>query len=395
MTERIYFEDAYRREFDARVRERRTSEGRPALVLDRTGFYPEAGGQPCDLGTIEGVEVVQVIEDGEDILHVLKAPVAADAVRGAIDWERRFDHMQQHTGQHILSQAFVEVLRGETKSFHLGAGSSTLEIGIGVASDESLDRVERRANRVVFEDRPVTTRFVPPGRIAEVPLRRPPKVEGVVRVVEVDGFDWSACGGTHCRRTGEVGLIKIVGWDKIRGNLRFSFVCGGRALAEFQARNRVVRDLTGRFNVPAGEVPAAVERLGAEAKEAKRRLKKIEETLAGYEAGELVAKAEGRLVRAVLAERGPDAARALALAVVRKGEFIALIGAKSASRSHLILARSELIAVDLRPLAAEIASLMNGKGGGGPSLVEIAGDAGADLEAVLNAAAARLKLWLG
>ena len=391
MTKRLYFEDPYRTEFEARVLDRRTAGGRPALVLDQTCFYPESGGQPFDLGTLNGVEVVEVVEDGEAILHVLKSQIEADAVKGRIEWKRRFDHMQQHTGQHILSQAFVEVLKGETKSFHLGGDSSTLEIGIGTVSDESLERVEGRANQVVFEDRPVKTRFVPPDRIAEVPLRRPPKVEGVIRVVEVEGFDWSACGGTHVGRTGEIGLIKVMGWERIRGNLRFGFVCGARALAEFQARNRVVRNLAGKFNVQAGDVPVFVERLGAEAKEAKRRLKKLEETLAGYEAGEFVAKAEGRLVKTVLAERGPDAARALALAVIRKGEFIALIGARSESRSHLVMARSESIGVDLRPLAAELASLMNGKGGGSPSLVEIAGDLSADLDAVLLAAAAKLK----
>jgi len=391
MTKRLYYEDPFRTEFEARVLDRRTAGGRPALVLDQTCFYPESGGQPFDLGTLNGVEVVEVVEEGEAILHVLKNQVEADAVKGRIEWKRRFDHMQQHTGQHILSQAFVEVLKGETKSFHLGGDSSTLEIGIGTVSDESLERVEGRANQVVFEDRPVKTRFVPPDRIAEVPLRRPPKVEGVIRVVEVEGFDWSACGGTHVGRTGEIGLIKVMGWERIRGNLRFGFVCGARALAEFQARNRVVRDLAGKFNIQAGDVPVFVERLGAEAKESKRRLKKLEETLAGYEAGELVAKAEGRLVKTVLAERGPDAARALALAVIRKGEFIALIGARSESRSHLVMARSESIGVDLRPLAAELASLMNGKGGGSPSLVEIAGDPGADLENVLRSSAAKLK----
>lgn len=391
MTKRLYYEDTYRTEFEARVLDRRTAGGRPALVLDQTCFYPESGGQPFDLGTLNGVEVVEVVEDGEAILHVLKNQVEADAVKGRIEWKRRFDHMQQHTGQHILSQAFVEVLKGETKSFHLGGDSSTLEIGIGTVSNDALDRVELRANRAVFENRSVKTSFVPSEKISEVPLRRPPKVEGLIRVVEVEGFDWSACGGTHVGRTGEIGLIKVTGWDRIRGNLRFSFVCGGRALAAFQVKNRVVRDLVGKFNVQAGDVPVFVERLGAEVKEAKRRLKKLEETLAGYEAGEFVVKAEGRLVITVLAERGPDAARSLALAVIRKGEFIALIGARSESRSHLVMARSESIGVDLRPLAAELASLMNGKGGGSPSLVEIAGDLSADLDAILLAAAAKLK----
>jgi alanyl-tRNA synthetase len=390
-TARLYFEDPYQTEFEAEIVERRVHEGRPSVVLDRTCFYAESGGQPWDLGTLNDVPVVKVIEDEGSIVHVLEKELSGDRVQGRVDWARRFDHMQQHTGQHVLSQAFIEVLKGETRSFHLGAEESSLEIGLANASEESLDRVERRANDLIFDDLPVKTYFVPPDRIAEVPLRRPPKVEGTVRVVEVDGVEYSACGGTHVRRTGEIGQVKILSAERIRGNLRFTFVCGGRALAAFQLRNRIVRDLVGRFNVQAKDVPASVAKLSDELKDLKKRFKKVEEKLAGYEASEYIAKSEGQIISAVLDEKSPDAARALALSIVRQGRYFVCFGARSEARSHILLARSEALSMDLRSLVPMIAPLINGKGGGGPSLVEIAGDLNADLAATVTQAAERIK----
>ncbi len=282
--------------------------------------------------------------------------------------------MQQHSGQHVLSQAFLEVAAGETRSFHLGPDVSTLEIGLAAASDAVIDRVEHRANDVVFEDREVRTFFVPAERIDEVPLRRPPKVQGTIRVVEVTGFDFSACGGTHVGRTGEIGLIKIIGWERIRGNLRFVFVCGGRALAAFQVRARVIRDLVGRFNVPPAEIPAQVEKMAAEAKAMKRALRMHEEARAEREAAELGAlPGDGVLVR-VFEDRSSEAVKSLALHFVRGGGRAAMFASRSAERLHLVLARADAIAFDLRPLVATVAPLVAGRGGGGPSLVEIAAD---------------------
>ena len=246
---RMFFEDAYITEFEARVVGRTVFEGKPAIILDRTAFYPEAGGQSCDRGTIDGIAVLQVVEDGEAIVHVLERAIEADTVHGRIDGPRRFDRMQQHSGQHILSQAFYEVVKGATMSFHIGEDVSSVEIGVPKISDADLDRVEARANAVLFEDREIKTYFVPEERIGAVPLRKPPKKEGPIRVVEVSGFDYSACGGTHCRRAGEIGLIKVTKEDRIRNNLRFEFVCGGRALRDYQEKSRTVRQAAAFFSV--------------------------------------------------------------------------------------------------------------------------------------------------
>jgi alanyl-tRNA synthetase len=394
-TVRIYFEDAAAMEFEARVTERRTVEGRPAVVLERTCFYPDSGGQPWDLGTLGGVPVLQVIDEEGTILHVLEREAEGDVLRGVVDWPRRFDHMQQHSGQHVLSQAFLEEAGGETKSFHLGPEVSTLEIGLAAAQEGTIERVERRANSVVFEDREVKTYFVPAERIGEIPLRRPPKVTGTVRVVEVAGFDYSACGGTHVGRTGEIGLIKILGWERIRGQLRFVFVCGGRALAEYQIRTRVVRELTGRFNVPPAELPAQVEKLSGEAKLMKKSLRALEDAAAEREAGDLAAASAGEhVLLRIFDGRSPESLRTLALSLVRRGPFAALLAARSADRLRIVLARSEKMTLDLRTLVEIVAPLVSGKGGGGPSLVEISGDPKADAAAALERAAAVVRAAL-
>ncbi len=394
-TERLDYQDPTLVEFEARVLERRTVDGRPAVVLDRTCFYPESGGQPWDLGSLDGIAVVQVLDDEGAVVHVLEREAPVGVLRGRVDWPRRFDHMQQHSGQHVLSQAFVEEARGETRSFHLGPEVATLEIGLASADEALVERVERRANAVVFEDREVRTSFVPPERIGDVPLRRPPKVSGTIRVVEVDGYDFSACGGTHVLRTGQIGLIKVLGWERIRGNLRFSFVCGGRALGAFQLRTRIVRDLAGRFNVPPADLTAHIGRVAQEAKALKKAVRALEEAAAEREAAEMAAAGGGeRIVVRVFDDRSPEAVRALALGLVRRGPFAALFASRSPDRLQIVLARAESLQADLRPLAGLVAPLVSGKGGGGPSLVEIAGDPKADAQGALARAAEALRASL-
>ena len=299
--------------------------------------------------------------------------------------------MQQHTGQHVLSQAFWELLKGETLSFHMGPDVSTLEIGLKTISDSDCDRVEDRANAVVWQNREVKTYFVPEERIAEVPLRRPPKKQGLLRVVEVDGFDYSACGGTHVGRTGEIGLIKLGGIEKIRGNLRFGFLCGARALRDYRAEDRAVRKLAAAFSCPAAEIAGQVEKLLTEARAFKKRTRRLNERLAAFESQEVIRTASGGVIAGVLEDRTPEEARFLALNIVKRGDFAVVYGAAGESQGHLILARSEALKADLRQLVPVVAAVVPVKGGGGPSLVElVTADKGRLREAV-DAAAAWLR----
>jgi alanyl-tRNA synthetase len=386
ITRRLYYQDSYQLEFEADVIERRIIEGNPALVLDQTCFYPESGGQPDDRGAIEGIKVIKVLEDEEKIIHVLEVDVSSDRVKGKIDWQRRFDHMQQHSGQHILSQSFYELLKAETLSFHLGESVSSVEIDLRKPEEEEVERVERRANEIIFEDREIKSYFVPEEKILTIPLRKTPQKKGEIRVVEVSGFDYSACGGTHVRRAGEIGLIKILGWERIRNNVRFEFVCGRRAREDYAQKTRIIRQLSSRFTVPENEILASVEKIFLDLKSQRKRIKKLEGEAVRYEALEIVRQAKGKIIRKIFRDKTAEQVKFLALSIIRQGSFVVLFGLKEEGRGHLVFSRSENINIDLRQLLPLVSPLIKGKGGGQPSLVEIAAEPAEDLETALEKA---------
>jgi alanyl-tRNA synthetase len=385
-TKRLYFENPYLVEFEAQVLEKVNWEKKPALILDQTCFYPESGGQPCDTGIIDGIEVIKVLEDKARIVHLVAEDIPARKVTGKIDWQTRFDHMQQHSGQHLLSQSFHELLDAETLAFHMGEAVSTLEMDLRKISEEELENIERRANEVVFEDREIKCYFVPEEKIEAVPLRRPPKKKGLIRVVEVSDFDFSACGGTHVRRTGEIGLIKILRVERIRNNIRFEFICGRRALEDYLRKNRILRELSTRFTVDEGQILFSVEKLSSDLKSQKRKRKKLQEEIARYEAQEIIQEAKGRIIKEVFDDKTPEEARFLALSIIRKGDFVVLFGLKREERGHLILACSESLGLDMREIMPLVSPMIKGKGGGSPSLVEVAGEQKENLAQALEKA---------
>jgi len=385
-TVRLYLDDPYQVEFEARIVERGTKEQKPAVILDQTCFYPESGGQPYDRGWIDGVEVVKVFEEDSRIVHLIEKDIQAENIKGKIDWERRFDHMQQHSGQHILSQSFHELLEAETLAFHLGEATSTLEMDLRKVSDEDLERVETRANEIIYQDREVKIHSLPEDKIGTLPLRRPPKKKGLIRVVEVSDFDYSACGGTHVRRTGEVGLIKILRWERIRDNLRFDFICGRRAFLDYLLKNRILRELSNRLTVHEREVPSSIEKLFSDLKSQKSLIRKMRERMAVYEAQEIIESAKGKILKKIFAEKTHEEVRSLALNIIRQGDFVVLFGLKGEERGHLILACSEELSIDMRELVPLVSPLINGKGGGRSSLVELAGERAENIAQALEKA---------
>lgn len=394
-TKRLYLESPYKVEFEAQVVEKVIWEQKPALILDQTCFYPESGGQPCDKGTINEVEVLKVLEDEARIIHLLAENISSAKVTGKIEWQTRFDHMQQHSGQHILSQSFHELLGAETLSFHLGEAISSVEMDLRKISEEEVENVERRANEIVFQDREIKCYFIPEEKIESVPLRRPPKKKGLIRVVEVSDFDFSACGGTHVRRAGEIGLIKILKLERIRNNIRFEFICGQRTLEDYLWKNRILRELSTRFTVNEEEILNTVERLSSDLKSQKRKGKKMQEKIAQYEAQEIIQETKEKIIKELFVDKTPEEVRFLVLNIIRKGDFVVLFGLKGEERGHLILACSENINIDMREIVPIVSPLIKGKGGGRPSLVEIAGEEIENLEQALERAFEFIKKKMG
>jgi len=385
-TKRLYFENPYQIEFEARVVERLSWREKPAVVLDQTCFYPESGGQPSDKGTLNGIEVLGVLEEDSKILHLLEDDISAEEVKGKIDWQTRFDFMQQHAGQHILSQSFHELYQAETLSFHLGEVTSTVEIDLRKVTEEEVERVETRANDIVFQDREIKSYFIPEEKISSIPLRKPPKKKGLIRVVEVTDFDYSACGGTHPSKTGEVGLIKILKWEKIRNNVKFEFVCGQRASKDYAWKNRDLRELSNMFTVSEREVLTSVEKLQSDLKSQRKKTRKMQERVSQYEAQEIIRNTEGRIIKDVFTGRTPDEVRCLALNIIKKGDFIVLYALREGERGHLVFACSENLNCDMRELVPLVSPLIKGKGGGNPSLVQIGAEEAENLELALDKA---------
>jgi len=280
MTDRLYYHDSYLTDFRARVVDvspDATNPDRRRVYLDRTAFYPTSGGQPFDTGELASFKVLEVIDEGDRIAHLLAGALAETEVAGRIDRDRRFDHMQQHTGQHLLSAVLVELFHAPTVSFHLGTETCTIDVA-GALEPEQLREVERRANEIVFENRPVTISFQDSSE--DLGLRKPTEREGLVRIISIDNLDRSACGGTHVRATGEIGPILLRKLDRIRGNLRIEFLCGGRAVARARADFDALSHIARAFSSPLDETPALVDGQRDKLQESDRTRRRLSTELA-------------------------------------------------------------------------------------------------------------------
>jgi alanyl-tRNA synthetase len=367
MTERLYHADSYLTSFYAEVVAVRSVDERVAVVLSRTAFYPTSGGQPHDLGTLAGEEVTDVREEDGTIVHVVAHPVAG-RVLGVIDWPRRFDHMQQHTGQHILSQAALRARGAQTRSVHFGADRCTLDLDLADLTADEAAAVEDLANGIVFEDRPVHIREVDESDLPALGLRRPAKKEGRIRIVEVEAFDRSACGGTHVRRTGEVGAIKIRRWERHKGGIRLEFLCGRRALRDYRVTSRLVADLAASLTVAEADVPAAVARVVTQLRVQERTAAELRDQALAGEAAGLLAAASGavKLVSAVL-PKSPEDAALLAGRLTAGASCVAIIGAEA---GRIIVARSSGIDLDARAILRRALEPHGGRGGGRPEFAQ-------------------------
>ncbi|TMQ61850.1 MAG: hypothetical protein E6K77_09150 [Candidatus Eisenbacteria bacterium] len=389
MTRRLYHEDSTIRDFEGTVLHSIERDGATWVELDRTAFYPGGGGQPADRGRLDALSVVDVSEDEGRVWHRVEGALAPGSrVEASVDWARRFDHMQQHTGQHILSQAFIAVAGAETRSFHLGEEEVSIDVAHPGLDPEMLRSVEERANEVVWEDREILIHEVPREEIGRFPLRKLPAVEGIVRVVEVQGFDWSACGGTHVRRTGQVGIVAILSTEKYKGGTRVAFVCGGRALRRQRDRARLLRELSLAFTAGESDLPKAVARLKEERERLDKRLKTLLSSELTREAAALIEAAPRGLLGPVVARHFPDRDSgeigALASLIAGRGAIALLASGGETPRAHFSAPAGTISVGDL---LGRLCREYGGKGGGRPESAQGAIPAHA-LEAALDAARA-------
>ncbi|MGG5252808.1 alanyl-tRNA editing protein [Neobacillus sp. SM06] len=393
MAVKLYYEDAYLQSFSTEVvKQAKDERGNDYLVLTQTAFYPTGGGQPHDTGTINGYNVIDVEEVNGEIRHYVDKAFAElpSEVSGKINWERRFDHMQQHAGQHILSAAFDQLFHYRTVSFHLGQEGLTIDIDTEYLTTEEAMKAEDLANKMILENRPIETKWVRPEELSAYPLRKETKVKENIRLVIIPDYDYNGCGGTHPKTTGEVRAIKILNWERQKQKIRVHFICGERVLHQFGKKQTALLDLTRLLNVPEQELPAAVQKLLDGNKETEKALEHAQEQLLAYEAKELqseskpFAHSEVYLTRVFenrTIQELQKLARMIAAANDRANVFFA---AENGDRLQVVFARGTAGTISMKNLLSEALGLINGKGGGNDTFAQGGGAASVSGKDLLN-----------
>ncbi len=396
MTERLYYHDSFLREFDAKVLSCEQEAGRWKMKLDRTAFYPTSGGQPHDTGRLGGVEVVEVA-DAEDhsVVHYASAALPAGAVHGEIDWARRWDHMQQHTGQHLLSAVFLELFHFNTVSFHLGRELSTIDLDAPSIVTRHVEEAERRTNELIFEDRVVSVRFGTAEELEKEGIRKKVEREGVLRAIEIEGVDRQPCGGTHLARTGQAGLLLIRKVERRRDAWRVEFVCGGRALAAARSDYETLTQAASLLSCGFPAVPGAVEKMIEERRAQHGVAKRMEERLAEHESRALLAmhpaaaSSAGRVICAALEEATPTYLALLAGKMTAEPGVIALLASRASG--HVVFAQARGFSGDMNVLLRETIKEFGGKGGGAKDFAQGSVADASRAEALVARAKAKLK----
>lgn len=394
MNKRLYYKDPYLKEFKGKILEKVRIDGKPAIVLDNTCFYPTSGGQPNDLGYIQNMPIVDVIEDKEKIIHILKEDIeekCEDTIIGKIDWKRRFDHMQQHSGQHILSAAFEKLWDADTVSFNLGDEICSIDIMKDNITSEEIKKVEELANDIVLKNIPIEVYFVEREKVGKLNLRKLPPQKGKIRIVEVKDFDVCACCGTHCRITGEIGLIKILKWENRGAKIRIDFLCGKRSLKDYFWKNELIRNISNKLTIKDSELGEVVERMLEEKKDTRKKLREYKEKLQAHEANKLINESilddNGvKIMKKVFEQKSFQEVRELVQKSINLDDSIVIFaGIKNKGEGAKILfACSKTLKYDINKLIREAGKFIEGRGGGAPNFAQAGGKNVEGIENALN-----------
>lgn len=372
-TDKLYYKDSYVTDFTARVVSADAlPSGQYAVILDRTAFYPESGGQPADSGLIDGLPVLDVQEKDGEVIHILNTCPGKDTITGTVDWTRRFDHMQQHSGEHVLTGAFGKVLNASNIGFHLGQTSSQIDLDIEALTVEQAAEVERTANSIVFKNIPIHIHFIDSSGLNKFPLRKQPaKQYDNLRLIEVPDFDCCPCGGTHVAVTGEIGLIKIRSWERKKNGIRIDFVCGLRALADYQEKNETIKDLSAKLSVPPAELSTAYDKQAARLDIVNKELTAAQKELTRQLAHKLYTQSpmagDLKIITHTQTKVSPAALSELSRELAEYPAAVALLAGSNPdnTKAHLVFAANPALSNVNMNAALKIAlPYIDGKGGG-------------------------------
>jgi alanyl-tRNA synthetase len=384
----LYLDDVTTLEFDAMVRQIVIlPDGRTGVILDRTYFYPTGGGQEHDTGMLGKARVLEVVKDETQhetvVLHVIDGELPLGPVSGKVDAERRLRHMQHHTAQHLLSQCFIRLFEIESISSNInGYTPSTLDLAVKALNRDQLDQIEDLANRVIFETRPVRTYFVTPEQLHSLPLRKPPKVSEDIRIVEIEGYDYTPCGGTHCTSSGQIGIVKIIKAERQGDLTRISFIAGLQALQYFREYQETVLGIAGQMSIHPQETYASVQRLIEQLKNTQREVQILRQEHLGFEARELAEKGEmygsWRGVFAAFENRPVPELRSLAEKLKSISELVAVLSSFDGQKLSLVVTCAEGTGLVARDLLLKLLIPFGGRGGGDQQIAQGGGSADID-----------------
>ncbi len=376
MTKKVYMENPYLKEIEANIIDRKKKDDTYHIKLDRTIFYPHlSGGQPGDIGTINGIEVLESYEENDDIYHIVKENINENKVQISIDFDNRLDMMQQHTGQHLLSSCFYRLFNAETISFHVGHDYVSIDVTMSDLSEEDAEKLEIMANKIIWSNFNIKSYFPSQERLKRLPLRKMPTVTKNIRIVEIDGFDYSPCGGTHLKSTGELGMIKIRKWEKYKGNIRVEFVCGNRALKDYIWKNKYIKDLSLMLSSLDKDLLTKVKKLYDDKSYLEKEIKDLRESLNKI-------KGEEFLKSSFLNENVNFIVKELENTSFLEISFISsylnnnnknlvqIYGLKNQDKGQFYITKTKDVDINLMDIYKDIVLMKNIKGGGNPNTIQ-------------------------
>ncbi|PER27038.1 alanyl-tRNA editing protein [Bacillus sp. AFS054943] len=370
LEQKLYYTDAYKKDFTTKViKQDYDKDGNLYVVLNETAFYPTGGGQPHDTGTLNGIAVFGVEEVDEEIRHFISEQLHTEEVEGKINWERRFDHMQQHTAQHILSASFWDHFNIPTIGFHLGKETVTIDLETESLHAETVEKAVQIANKIVFENHPILIKWMNLEEAKTLPLRKEPTLTENIRVVMIENFDYNGCGGTHPRHTGEVGPIQVLNWERNKGGIRLTFIAGWRTLKLMGQQQQIMKDVSKQLNSSETDIPAKVAQLLTSQKENEKAIQTMTEQLLFAEANELLQQPTeihaGTLISKVFTTRSmQEIAKLSAIITEQQEHTITYFVIENEDKLQCILACGKTVTLDMNALLKDALPAIEGKGGG-------------------------------
>lgn len=392
MTKKLYYENAYLTEWETNIVETIEKEDGYYVILEETAFYPHGGGQPCDTGSIQGISVIDVLNEDDQVLHKvasLKSIPQEGTVTCKVDWNQRFDHMQQHSGQHLLSAVCLDLYKAMTLSFHLGIDYCTIDVEVAELSTSQLESLEREVNRRIYQNHRILSYWVNEEEVKTLNLVKQPKVTKDIRIVEIEDVEYNACGGTHVSSTGEIGMIKLLKAEKHKGNTRIYFKAGYRALEEFNDSQRILGALSAKFKTGKHEIMDRIEKWELEQKQLQAELAILKEQNDEYVAAQMLDGQEGNLIAHIFEDKTLKDLQNLASKITSQSDAFVLLA--TAAENKVVLAQNNNSGQSCGAFFKEHLGNFNGKGGGSNILAQAGFPTWEDAQAFYEFASQQIK----